>query len=158
MTAEKNPEARLIELGIDLPDAPTPVANYVNSRRDGNKVYLSGKGPLYPDGRQSTGKVGTDVSTENAYQDARMAGINLIAALKAEIGSLDRLDYIVKLLGLVNGSPDFGDHPKVINGCSDLLVEVFGDRGRHARSAIGVGSLPNNITVEIEMIVRVKDD
>lgn len=158
MTAEKTPEDRLLELGIDLPDAPAPVATYVNARRDGHRIYLSGKGPLYPDGRLSVGKVGTVVSVETAYQDARMVGINLIAALKAEIGSLDRLDTIVKLLGLVNGAPEFGDHPKVVNGCSDLLVEVFGERGRHARSAMGAGSLPNNITVEIEMIVRVRDD
>ena len=158
MNQETSPEARLKELGITLPTTPAPVANYVNARRDGQRLYLSGKGPTYPDGRQSTGKVGKEVSVEVAYQDARQVGINLLAALRSELGSLDRVDYVIKLLGLVNGAPDFGDHPTVVNGCSDLLVDVFAERGRHARSAMGAGSLPGNITVEIEMIVRVKDD
>lgn len=152
-----SPERRLKELGIDLPAPHPPIANYVNARWDGTKLYLSGKGPDYPDGRVGTGKVGGDVTVEDAYEHARQTAINLLAALRHEIGSLDRVDYFVKLLGLVNGTPDFQDHPQVVNGCSDLLVDIFGERGQHARSAVGAGSLPGNITVEIEMIVRIKD-
>lgn len=151
-------EERLQALAIELPILPAPLGNYVDAQRDGTLVYLSGKGPLYADGQHSCGKVGADVSVETAYRDARQTGINLLAALRTEIGSLDKVERVVKLLGLVNSVPEFADHPKVIDGCSDLLIEVFADRGRHARSAIGVSSLPVNITVEIEMIVRIKSD
>ena len=148
-------EARLKEKGIELPKVTAPVANYVNAVRTGNLLFLAGKGPNRPDGSWITGKVGRDVTVEEAYQHARLTGLNLIAVMKAELGSLDRVQRIVKVLGMVNGTPEFADHPKVINGCSDLFVEVFGDRGKHARSAVGMGSLPNNITVEIECIVEV---
>jgi enamine deaminase RidA (YjgF/YER057c/UK114 family) len=148
-------EKRLNELGIELPPARPPVANYVNAVRTGNLLFLAGKGPTRADGTDSSGIVGRDVSVEQAYQDARLVGLQLIAAMKAELGDLDRVARIVKVLGMVNGAPGFGQHPAVINGCSDLFVEVFGDRGRHARSAVGMGSLPNNITVEIEAVVEV---
>lgn len=148
-------EARLRELGITLPDAPTPVANYVPSVQTGNLLYLSGQGPRTTSGDLKKGKVGADVSLEEAYKDARLVGIQLLAAAKSGLGGdLSRVRRVVKLLGLVNGAPGFEDHPKVINGCSDLLVEVFGDHGRHARSAIGA-HLPGNITVEIEAIFEV---
>ena len=148
-------EARLKEKGIELPKVTAPVANYVNAVRTGNLLFLAGKGPNRPDGSWITGKVGRDVTVEEAYQHARLTGLNLIAVMKAELGSLDRVQRIVKVLGMVNGVPEFADQPKVINGCSDLFVEVFGDRGKHARSAVGMGSLPRNITVEIEAVVEV---
>ena len=148
-------EHRLEELGIKLPEVEPPVANYVNAVRSGNLLFLSGKGPTRPDGSVSTGVVGRDLTVEQAYRDARLVGLQLIAAMKAELGDLDRVVRIVKLLGMVNAAAGFTRHPAVINGCSDLLVEVFGDQGRHARSAVGMGSLPGNITVEIEAVVEV---
>lgn len=148
-------EQRLKDKGITLPPVTAPVATYVNAVRTGNLLFLSGKGPAGADGRYHTGKVGGEVTVEQAYEHARLTGLNLIAVMQAELGDLDRVVRVVKVLGMVNGTPDFADQPKVINGCSDLLVEVFGDRGRHARSAVGMGSLPGNITVEIECIVEV---
>ncbi len=148
-------EAKLASLGITLPSIPKPVANYVPYVRTGSLVFLSGQGPRKPDGSMATGKVGAGVTVEEAYQHARLVGLGLLAAMKDAAGGLDNVKRVVKLLGMVNGVPEFGDHPKVINGCSDLFVEVFGDRGRHARSAVGMGSLPNNITVEIEAIIEV---
>lgn len=150
-------DKKLVALGIELPKPISPVANYVNAVRVGNLIYLSGKGPSKPDGTQVIGKVGQDLSIEEGQAAARFTGLNLLAALKAEIGNLDKVKRIVKVLGMVNCPADFKDQPKVINGFSDLMVEVFGDKGRHARSAVGVGSLPNNIAVEIEMIVEVED-
>ena len=147
MSAEK----RLKELGIQLGAVTPPVANYVNAVRTGNLLFLAGKGPA----GGVTGIVGKDISVEQAYGHARTTGLNLLAVMRAELGSLDRVKRVVKVLGMVNAVPGFGDQPKVINGCSDLFVEVFGDRGRHARSAVGMGSLPNNIPVEIECIVEV---
>jgi enamine deaminase RidA (YjgF/YER057c/UK114 family) len=149
-------EKKLQDLGITLPPITAPVANYVNAVRTGNLLFLSGKGPSEADGTQHTGKVGQHVTTAEAYQHARLTGLNLIAVMQAELGDLDRVRRVVKVLGMVNGTPDFTDQPKVINGCSDLFVEVFGDKGRHARSAVGMGSLPNDITVEIECIVEVE--
>lgn len=152
-----NIEDRLKELGITLPDAPTPVANYVPAVRTGNLLFLSGQGPRTGTNEFKTGKVGRDVTAEQAYQHARLVGIQLLAAARQALGGdLSRVRRVVKLLGLVNGVPEFDKHPQVINGCSDLLVEVFGDGGRHARSAIGAGSLPSNITVEIEAILEVE--
>ncbi len=148
-------EKRLAELGIDLPAATSPAANYVNAVLTGNLLFLSGKGPYRPDGSLHTGIVGQDVSVEDAYQHARLTGLHLISTMKAELGDLDRVARIVKVLGMVNAVPGFTRQPEIINGCSDLFVEVFGDRGRHARSAVGLGSLPRNITVEIEAIVEV---
>jgi enamine deaminase RidA (YjgF/YER057c/UK114 family) len=149
-------EKRLKELKIELPAASSPVANYVNAVRTGNLLYLAGKGPLQPNGANITGKVGQDLSLEQGYQAARLVGINQLAVLKAELGSLDRVKRIVKVLGMVNCGPDFTDHPKVINGFSDLMVEVFGEKGKHARSAVGMPSLPSNIAVEIELIVEIE--
>lgn len=148
-------EQRLAELGITLPQAQSPVANYVGSVQTGNLLFLSGRGPVGPDGELKTGLVGDDVTVEEGYAHARLVGLQLIATMKDALGDLDRVVRVVKLLGMVNGAPGFGQQPAVINGCSDLLVEVFGERGRHARSAVGMGSLPNNITVEIEAIVEV---
>ncbi len=144
-------EKRLAELGITLPPVPSAAGNYVHAVRTGNLLYLAGKGP----GPGATGKVGRDVTVEQAYKHARDVGLVLIAVMKDTLGDLDQVQRVVKLLGMVNAVPEFGDQPKVINGCSDLLVEVFGDKGRHARSAVGMGSLPNQITVEIEAIVEV---
>ena len=149
-------EARLKELGIVLPSVPTPVANYVPFRLVGNLLYLSGQGPRDEKGASLTGKVGKDVTVDEGYRRARLIGLGLLAAARHALGSLDRVDYVVKLLGMVNAVPEFTDQPKVINGCSDLLVEVFGDAGRHARSAVGMGSLPGQISVEIEAILAVK--
>ena len=149
-------EARLKELGIVLPPVPTPVANYVPFRLAGHLLFLAGQGPRDEKGATLTGKVGKDVSVEEAYRRARLVGLGLLAATRAALGSLDRVDFVVKLLGMVNAVPEFTDQPKVINGCSDLLVEVFGDAGRHARSAVGMGSLPGQISVEIEAIMAVK--
>lgn len=146
-------EAKLSELGIELPPVPAPAGNYVHAVRTGNLLFLAGKGPIDGDAK---GKVGADVSTEDAYQHARQVGLTLMAVMKDELGSLDKVKQVVKVLGMVNAVPEFGQQPAVINGCSDLFVEVFGDAGRHARSAVGMGSLPNQITVEIEVIVEVE--
>jgi enamine deaminase RidA (YjgF/YER057c/UK114 family) len=149
-------EQRLKDLGLELPAVSAPVANYVNAVRTGNLLFLSGKIPVTADGQMMKGKVGADVTTEEAAKHARLVGLHLIAVLKAELGSLDKVRRVVKLLGMVNATPEYGDQPKVINGCSDLFVEVFGEKGRHARSAVGVGSLPNGVTVEVEAIVEVE--
>lgn len=149
-------EARLKQLGIDLGAVSAPVANYVNAVRTGNLLFLAGKGPRAVDGRRPQGKVGREYTAEQAYQHARTVGLDLLAVMKAELGSLDKVARVVKMLGMVNAVPEFQDHPKVINGCSDLFVEVFGDAGKHARSAVGMGSLPMGIPVEIEVIVEVK--
>jgi enamine deaminase RidA (YjgF/YER057c/UK114 family) len=127
----------------------------VNAVRTGNLLFLAGKGPGLPGHPLPTGKVGRDFTKEQGYEFARQTGLSLIAVMKAELGDLDRVKRIVKVLGMVNGTPEFGEQPEVINGCSDLFVTVFGDRGRHARSAVGMGSLPRGIPVEIEVIVEV---
>jgi enamine deaminase RidA (YjgF/YER057c/UK114 family) len=147
-------ETRLSELGLTLPSIPSPVANYVPFKRDGHVIYLSGQGPRRPDGTYYAGKVGRDVSWEEAYEHAKLTGLGLLATANLAAGSLDKVE-VLKVFGMVNSVPDFADQPKVINGCSDLFVSVLGDRGRHARSAIGMGSLPNNMTVEIEAIFRI---
>ena len=149
-------EARLKELGIVLPELQKPVANYLPYRLVGNVLYLAGQGPRDSKGVQLTGKLGVDISIEEGYRRARLVGLGLLAAMRDALGSLDRVDFIVKLLGMVNAPPKFNDSPKVINGCSDLFVEVFGEAGRHARSAVGNVMLPNQISVEIEGIVAVK--
>jgi enamine deaminase RidA (YjgF/YER057c/UK114 family) len=152
MSAEK----RLQELGIKLPSVPTPVANYVPYRIAGGLLFLSGQGPRDENGNHLTGQVGGKVSVEEGYKRARLVGLGLLAAARQALGSLDRIEMVVKLLGMVNGVPGFGQQPQVINGCSDLFVEVLGDAGRHARSAVGMGSLPSDISVEIEAILAVK--
>ena len=149
-------EARLKQLGLVLPDVQSPVANYVPFRLAGNLLFLSGQGPRDEKGSMLTGKVGAEVTVEEAYRRARLIGLQLLSATQKALGSLDRVEAVLKVLGMVNAVPDFKDHPKVINGCSDLFVEVLGDAGRHARSAVGMGSLPNQISVEIEAILAVK--
>lgn len=148
-------ENRLKQLGIELPQLSAPVANYVNAVRTGKLLFLAGKGPSAVEGLRPQGKLGREFSVEQGYRFARSTGLALLAVMKAELGSLDRVRRVVKVLGMVNAEPDFRDQPKVINGCSDLFVEVFGEAGRHARSAVGMGSLPNGIPVEIEAIVEV---
>jgi len=149
-------ESRLAELGITLATPRPPQANYISAVTTGNYVYLSGTGPYRPDGTIMTGKVGDTATLEDGQAAARLTMLALLANLRAEIGSLDRVKRIVKLLGMVNCTPDFQQQPEVINGASDLLVEIFGERGRHARSAVGMAALPRNITVEIEMIVEIE--
>jgi enamine deaminase RidA (YjgF/YER057c/UK114 family) len=151
-----DPEKKLKELGIVLKKPPTPVANYLPAVQVGKMVYLSGQGPLQDNGEFIKGKVGGDISVEQAQQAAHLAGIRLLEALKGQIGNLNKVKRIVKVLGMVNAVPEFDQQPKVINGFSDFMVEVFGQNGKHARSAVGVGSLPMNIPVEIEMIVELK--
>ena len=153
--ADYDPEAKLKALNITLPEPPKPVANYVNGVQAGNLIFLAGKGPKYPDGRELSGKIGADLTIEQGYEGARQTAINQMSVLKAMLGDLNRVKRIVKVLGLVNCDPSFIDQPKVINGFSDLMVEVFGDRGRHARAAIGVASLPRGQAVEIELVVEI---
>jgi enamine deaminase RidA (YjgF/YER057c/UK114 family) len=150
-----NAEENLKRLRIQLPPAPKPVANYVPAVRAGNLLYVSGHGPAAAEGIRTTGKVGKELTTEEGYQAARQTGLNILATIRSTLGSLDKVERMVKLLGMVNSTPDFADHPKVINGCSDLLVEVFGDPGRGARSAVGMGSLPGGIATEVEAIFLV---
>lgn len=149
----QTPEEMLAAMDLELPvSAPMPIGNFVTAVRTGNLLFVSGQGPVTPGGRLMTGKVGVDVSTEDAAGHALLVGLNLLAAVRHELGSLSAIRRVVKLLGMVNATPDFTDHPAVINGCSDLLVQVLGPAGVHARSAVGVQSLPNGITVEIEAI------
>jgi len=150
-------EARLKEKNITLPTPPTPLANYVGSVRVGNLLFLSGHGPLRDGKATARGKLGKDLSVEQGYQVARQVGLNLLATTRATLGSLDKVKRVVKVLGMVNSAEGFGDQPKVINGFSDLMVEVFGEAlGRHARSAVGMAELPMGIPVEIEMILEVE--
>jgi len=151
-----NPYERLKELGLELPPVATPIANFVTHVEEGAFLYLSGQGPREADGFLHKGKLGRDVSVEEGYQHARQTGLNLLAVAHHALGDLARVKRVVKLLGMVNAVPEFEEHPKVINGCSDLLVHVFGTRGQHARSAVGFGSLPGNISVEIEAIFAIE--
>ncbi len=150
------PEEKLKAMGLVLPAPPAPMGNYVPFRLDGKTLYLSGQGPRKSDGSMFTGKVGRDVTTEQAYEHAKLTGLWLLSVAKLAAGNLARIE-VLKVLGMVNGVPEFGDQPKVINGCSDLFVEVHGERGRHARSAVGMGSLPMGISVEIEAVMRLVD-
>jgi enamine deaminase RidA (YjgF/YER057c/UK114 family) len=146
-------EKHLEEIGIALPDPVQPVATYVRYVQSGNMLYISGTGPS---GDQPSGKLGADLDVDTGYKVARNVGISVISTMKDALGDLDRVKRVVKILGMVNSTPDFGDQPKVINGCSDLMVEVFGEKGRHARSAVGFVALPSQIAVEIEAIVEVE--
>lgn len=148
-------EAKLAAMGIELPTPPPPVANYVRAVRTGDLVFLAGHGPLKPGGGYVIGRLGEDLGVEEGYRAARLTAIALLASLKAEIGDLDRVRRIVRVFGMVSSTPGFTRQPEVINGCSDLLVELYGDRGRHARAAVGMASLPIGIAVEIEMVVEV---
>lgn len=155
-TLAQTPEQKLKELNITLPTPSQPIANYVSAVRTGNLIFLAGKGPSKPDGSYITGKPGKDLTIEQGYEAAKLTAINQLAALKAAIGDLNKVKRIVKVLGMVNSDPDFKDHPKVINGFSDLIVAVFGEKGKHARSSVGMCSLPMNMAVEIELIVEVE--
>jgi enamine deaminase RidA (YjgF/YER057c/UK114 family) len=148
---------RLGELSIELPTPPTPLGNYVGAITIEHFVYVSGHGTAKADGSYLVGKVPTECSEDSAYDAARLVGINVLATLKDHIGDLNRIKRIVKVLGMVNATPDFLNHPKVINGFSDLMVEVFGEAGKAARSAVGMNSLPMNIPVEVEIIAEIKD-
>lgn len=149
-------ESRLAELKITLPSPPQPMANYVPWRIGGGLLFLSGVGPRRADGSSITGVLGGGMSVEEGYDAARLCGLNLLANMRSALGTLDRVDTILKVLGMVRGTPEFGHQPEVINGCTDLFVEVFGDAGRPARSAVGMGSLPRGIAVEIEAVVLLK--
>ena len=152
------PDDKIAKMGLELPPLQQPVANYVSAVQTGNLLFLAGAGPAVPPGgKMLTGKLGRDLSVDEGYEAARSVGLVQIARLKDELGDLSRVVRIVKLLAMVNCTLDFTDHPAVVNGCSDLLVEVFGDAGRHARSAVGMANLPFGIPVEIEMIVEVAD-
>ena len=150
-----NPEANLEALTINLVTPAAPVANYVNAVRTGNLIFLAGKGPKKADGEYIKGRLGENMTIEEGYEAARVCGMNQLAVLKQELGNLNKVKRIVKVLGMVNSTPEFTDQSKVINGYSDLMVEVFGERGKHARAAVGMVSLPIGISVEIEMIVEV---
>ena len=148
-------DQKMKELGLILPQPPKPIANYVLAVKTGNLLFVSGHGP-YNDGKTKiSGKVGRELTIEEGYQTARNVALNCLASVKATIGDLDKVKRVVKLLGMVNCTDDFKDQPKVINGCSDLLVAIFGDVGKHARSAVGMQALPNQIPVEIEMILEI---
>lgn len=147
----QSPEEKLKELGLELPEVSQPMANYVKWKQVGNLLFLAGNGP------DVFGKVGADLTPEQGYEAARLTGLEIIAVLKAATGDLSKIKQFVKVLGMVNSAPDFTGHPRVINGFSDLMVEVFGEKGKHARSAVGVAALPNNIAVEIEVIVELED-
>jgi enamine deaminase RidA (YjgF/YER057c/UK114 family) len=149
-----SPTERLHELGLTLPPLPTPAGTYVHAVRVGRLLFLAGKGA----DTDERGKVGRDVSVEQAYEYARKTGLVLLAVMAHELGSLDRVSRIVKVFGAVNADPEFTDHPKVVNGCSDLFVAVFGERGRHARTSVGMGSTPNQIPVEIDAVIECVDD
>ena len=151
----QTPEDNLIKAGIILPKVSSPIANYINVVRVGNLLFLSGKGPLKSDGSYIVGKLGQDITIENGYEAARLVAINQLAVLKNELGELSKIKQVVKVLGLVNSAATFYDQPKVMNGFSDLMVLILGDKGKHARSAIGTNTLPNNMAVEVEIIVEV---
>lgn len=150
-------EKKLKELGLMLPPNQKPLANYVKAVRVGNLVFLSGQGPSSTDGKLIAGKVGKDMTIEQGYDAAKLTGLSLLSSLKEEIGDLNKVKRIVKVLGMVNCPETFTDHPKVINGFSDLMVAIFGEKGKHARSAVGMNSLPFNIPVEIEMVVEIEN-
>jgi enamine deaminase RidA (YjgF/YER057c/UK114 family) len=156
-TQSWNAEEKIKELNLQLPEIGQPIANYVHVVRTGNLLFLAGKGPALPDGTYITGKVGTDLSVEDGQEAARVVGLQQLAVLKQELGDLNKVKRIVKVLGMVNCGSDFTQHSQVINGFSDLMVEVFGEKGKHARSAVGMTALPSNIAVEIELIVEFED-
>ena len=150
-------DTRIAELNLELPPAPSPAGTYTPVVAVGNMLYVSGHGPVLADGSMITGKVGAELTEEQGVQAARQVGLTILATLKAQLDSLDRVERLVKVLGMVNAAPDFRTHPTVINGFSDLMVDVFGDSGRAARSAVGMESLPGNISVEIEAILQLKE-
>jgi len=147
------PTDRLRELGLTLPPLPTPAGTYVHATRTGRLMFLAGKGA----NSGEIGKVGREISLEQAYENARQTGLVLLSVMAHELGSVDRVARILKVFGAVNAVPEFADHPKVINGCSDLFVAVFGERGRHARTSVGMSSLPDQIPVEIDVVIECVD-
>ena len=149
-------EAKLEAMGIELPEPRAAGGNYVSAVRTGNLVYLAGVGPRQPSGELILGKLGRDLTLAQGYEAAKWCAVSMLGNLKAEIGDLDKVVRFIKLLGMVNSDPDFTQPPAVVNGCSDLLVELFGDRAKHARSAVGVATLPNGMAVEVEAIVEVQ--
>jgi enamine deaminase RidA (YjgF/YER057c/UK114 family) len=151
-----SPESRLKELGLTLPAMPAPTANFRRCKLVGNLLFLSGQGARDASGALLAGKVGSEITLEEGYRRARLIGLGLLSVARETLGALDRVEEVVKVFGMVNAAPSFLDHPKVIDGCSDLLVEVFGEAGEHARSAVGMGTLPHNISVEIEAVFAVK--
>ncbi len=155
---EMTPEQKLKELGIELPEISPPIANYVDVVRSGNLLFLAGKGSRNSDGTRITGKVGSDLTVEEGYEAAKTIALQHLAVIKKEIGDLSKVVRVVKVLGMVNTTSEFSQHSQVINGYSDFMVEIFGEKGRHARSAVGMNSLPVNLAVEIEVIVEVKED
>ena len=157
VSSAQTPEQNLKKLGIELPQQSSPIANYVNYVKTGNLIYFSGSGPNTNDKGYIKGKLGQDLTVEQGREAAKLTAINMIASLKNALGDLNRVKKIVKVFGMVNSSENFTDQPKVINGFSDLMVEVFGEKGRHARSAVGMIALPMNMAVEIEMIVEVEN-
>ncbi len=150
-------DKKLKDMGIELFSPPKPIANYVKAVRTGNLIYLAGQGPSKADGSLILGKLGKDMTIEQGYEAAKQTGVAVLSTLKGEIGDLNKVKRIIKVLGMVNCTPDFIDQPKVINGFSDLMVNVFGEKGKHARSAVGMMSLPNGMAVEVEMIVEVEN-
>lgn len=154
--AQESPEQKMTAMGLRLPAMSKPMANYVRYVQTGNLIFLAGHGPTRADGSQITGKLGKDMSIEQGYDAAKVTALNLLATLKEAVGDLSKVKRIVKVNGYVNSTPEFIDHPKVINGCSDLLVALFGEKGKHARAAMGMVALPSNIAVEIEMVVEVE--
>ena len=154
--SDQTPEQRLAALGLTLPPVPKPIGTYVPYRVEGNMLWTSGQGPRRADGVAVRGKIPSEMSVEEGYQNARLVGLGLLAAAAEGAGGLSRLKA-VKVLGMVNADLDFEQHPAVINGCSDLFVAVLGENGRHSRSAVGFASLPNRIPVEIEAIFRIGD-
>ena len=151
-----DPYARLEALGLKLPPPPSPIANFRTAIQDGEMVFLSGQGPTAEDGTLHTGKVGDAVTTQEAYGHARLTGLNLLSVMQDVLGDLRRVRRVIKIFGMVNATPDFTEHSAVIDGCSDLFCEVFGEAGQHSRTAMGVGSLPRLITVEIEAVIAVR--
>ncbi len=151
-----NADHRLEMLGLTLPPPAVPIGNYRPYRLVGNLLFLSGVGPRHPDGSITTGKVGGELTVEQGYEAARLCGLNQLVSIVDALGSLDRVEVMVKVLGMVNAVSNFTEHPKVIDGCTDLFNEVLGEAGLPARSAVGMGSLPRNISVEVESIVQLK--
>jgi enamine deaminase RidA (YjgF/YER057c/UK114 family) len=150
-------EARLTELGYTLPPPPPPAGNYLPATRSGNLMWLAGVGSRRADGSRIAGKLGADLTTREGYEAARWCALNLLTRMKAELGDLDRVSRILKVVGMVNSSPDFTEQAQVVDGASDLFVELFGDRGRHSRSAPGMGALPGNTAVIVECVVEVAE-
>ncbi|MFM7358110.1 MAG: RidA family protein [Sediminibacterium sp.] len=153
----QTPEEKIASAGYELQPVSQPIANYVHVVRSGNLLFLAGKGPALPGGKYITGKLGTDLTIEQGYDAAKLTALAQLAVLKSYLGSLSKVKRIVKVLGFVNAIPEFTDQPKVINGFSDLMVQVFGEKGKHARSAVGTSSLPMGMAVEVELVVEVEE-